>query len=68
MCTHTQTRFTCVDCDTGEMDYTSVEYHTTEDIDVHRYKCTQCDKVYYYSGRAKNHFENGTSYEIAGLN
>jgi len=29
------------------------------DIDLHRYKCTQCDKVMYYSGRARDYYEKG---------
>lgn len=28
------------------------------DIDLHRYKCTQCGEIGYYSGRAKAYFEN----------
>lgn len=30
---------------------------TTVDIDLHRYKCTQCGEIRYYSGRARDHFE-----------
>lgn len=47
---------------TGDIDEyweTTVEY-TTEDIDTHRYKCTQCGKIMYYSGAAKEYYENGT--------
>jgi hypothetical protein len=51
---------------TGEWEYTT-EY-TTVDIDLHRYKCTQCGEVMYYSGRAKQHFEEGTKFDwIKGL-
>ena len=32
---------------------------TTVDIDLHLYKCTQCEKVMYYSERARKHFEDG---------
>lgn len=32
---------------------------TVVDVDLHRYKCTQCGEIMYYSQRAKNHFENG---------
>jgi hypothetical protein len=35
------------------------EEDTVVDVDLHRYKCTQCGKMMYYSQRAKNHFENG---------
>ena len=42
--------------------------YTTVDLDLHRYKCTQCGEIMYYSGRARDHFENGTSYSwIKGL-
>jgi hypothetical protein len=30
---------------------------TTVDIDLHRYKCTQCGEVMYYSERARKHYE-----------
>lgn len=46
----------------GETVYTHV------DIDLHRFKCTQCDEVMYYSGRAREHFEEGTVFPyIKGL-
>lgn len=32
---------------------------TLEDIDTHRYKCTQCGEIFYYSQRAKQWYENG---------
>ena len=41
---------------------------TTVDIDLHRYKCTQCGEVMYYSGRARQHFEQGVKFDwIKGL-
>lgn len=41
---------------------------TTVDIDLHRYKCTQCGEVMYYSGRAREYYENGTKFDwIQGL-
>lgn len=41
---------------------------TTVDIDLHRYKCTQCGLVMYYSGRAREYYENGTKFDwIEGL-
>ena len=40
---------------------------TTNDIDLHRYQCTQCNKMFYYSGRAAEHFEKGKSFNISGL-
>lgn len=35
------------------------EENTFEDIDLHRYRCTQCNKVFYYSERARRHYEDG---------
>ena len=32
---------------------------TTVDIDLHRYKCTQCGLVMYYSGAAREYYETG---------
>ena len=32
---------------------------TTEDIDVGRYKCTQCGHVMYYTGLWREHWEGG---------
>lgn len=41
---------------------------TTVDVDLHRYKCTQCDKVLYYSERARQHYEEGVKFPgIRGL-
>ena len=41
---------------------------TTVDIDLHRYKCTQCGEVMYYSGRARQHYEEGVKFDwIKGL-
>lgn len=42
---------------TGHWEYDSVS--TTIDIDLHRYKCTQCNEVFYYSGRARDFYEQG---------
>ncbi len=48
---------------TGE--YDTEDVHESEwtmvDIDTHRYKCTQCNKVMYYSGRAQQVYEAGGS-------
>lgn len=60
-----------------EVDFEGDEYSwvdeevimTVVDIDVHRYMCTQCKKVMYYSLRAKQHFEEGMIFpEVIGLN
>jgi hypothetical protein len=41
---------------------------TTVDIDLHRYKCTQCGLVMYYSGRARAYYEEGQKFDwITGL-
>jgi hypothetical protein len=58
-------------CDdfTGESDdmwIDGYEESTTVDIDLHRYKCTQCNKVMYYSFRAKEYYEDGKT-EHSGI-
>jgi hypothetical protein len=51
---------------TGEWVYETVS--TTVDIDLHRYKCTQCGEVMYYSGRARQYHEEGKKFDwINGL-
>lgn len=40
---------------------------TYVDIDTHRYKCTQCGEVMYYSGRARDFYEKGIVSEVLGL-
>jgi hypothetical protein len=51
---------------TGKWEYTTES--TTVDIDLHRYKCTMCNEVMYYSGRARQHYEEGTKFDwIKGL-
>ena len=72
-CNHQRTREYWVeeeDWYSGEMvgrwEYTT-EY-TTVDIDLHRYKCTQCGEVMYYSGRAREYYEEGKKFDwISGL-
>lgn len=50
----------------GRWEYTTES--TTVDIDLHRYKCTQCGEIMYYSGRAKQHYEEGRKFDwIKGL-
>ena len=50
----------------GEWEYTTES--TTVDIDLHRYKCTMCNEVFYYSGRARDYYEKGIKSEwITGL-
>ena len=50
----------------GEWQYDTVS--TTVDIDLHRYRCTQCGEVFYYSGRAREYYEEGKKFDwIKGL-
>lgn len=54
------------DIEPGHWEYSTV--YTTVDIDLHRYKCTMCGEVMYYSGRAREHFEEGKKFPwITGL-
>ena len=55
---------------TGEVESTGEwnEESTLEDIDLHRYHCTQCKEVFYYSTAARNFFEKGIESNITGLN
>ena len=74
-CSHQRTVSRWVDDDdwspqdggsTGHWEYTTEQ--TTVDIDLHRYKCTMCNEVMYYSGRAKEHYTEGTKFDwIKGL-
>lgn len=52
--------------DSYESDYVE-EYSTTEDLDLHRYRCTRCKEVMYYSGRARDYYEKGIKSHIRGL-
>ena len=41
---------------------------STVDLDLHRYQCTQCKEIFYYSGRARDYYEKGIKSEwIKGL-
>jgi hypothetical protein len=71
-CTHTREHSEWVTVDyfgeeiDGEWKYTTES--TTVDIDLHRYKCTQCGEIMYYSGRARDFYEKGIKSEwITGL-
>ncbi len=60
-CDHTRTIERWVTTDyfgeeiAGEWEYETVS--TTVDIDIGRYKCTQCGKVMYYTGTWRKHWE-----------
>lgn len=63
-CNHTTERSHWVETEdwyhggtTGEWVYTTER--TVVDIDLHRYKCTQCGEIMYYSGRARDYYEKG---------
>lgn len=46
---------------------TITESHTV-DIDLHRYQCTRCNEIFYYSGRARDYYEKGIKSDwIKGL-
>ena len=46
---------------TGEAEgqWTSEETSLMVDIDLHRFKCSRCGQVGYYSGAARAYFEEG---------
>jgi hypothetical protein len=63
-CTHKHfgryvTEEVCTDWETGEKEYESnwVEPSAVEDLDLHRMVCTLCGKISYYSGRAREYYE-----------
>jgi hypothetical protein len=39
----------------------------TVDLDTHRYKCTMCGEVMYYSGAARKYYEEGIKSYVPGL-
>ena len=51
-----------------ETDYEWVWKSTEEDIDLHRYKCTQCGEIGYYSGAAENYYTKGIKNPMLGPN
>lgn len=38
-----------------------------EDLDLHRYHCTRCKKIFYYSSAASDYYEHGIKTTIIGL-
>jgi hypothetical protein len=62
-CNHQITRSWWITCDYfGEETEGHYEYeteYTTVDLDTHRYKCTQCKEIMYYSGAAREYYETG---------
>jgi uncharacterized protein with PIN domain len=63
-CTH-QRRYTVVvyanDLDEPYDRYDEVVEPTTEDLDIGRYRCTQCGEVFYYTGYWRDFHEKGAS-------
>jgi 5-methylcytosine-specific restriction endonuclease McrA len=51
-----------------ETDYEWVWKSTEEDIDLHRYKCTQCGEIGYYSSAAENYYTKGIKNPMLGPN
>jgi hypothetical protein len=62
-CSHAKTKQKWVTTDywgeETEGEWESETVSTTVDLDLHRYKCTQCGQVMYYSGAAKEYYETG---------
>jgi hypothetical protein len=54
---------------TGEKYYTEVpiEKSFLIDLDLHRYKCTKCGEIGYYSGAARDYYEKGIKSEVLRL-
>lgn len=38
-----------------------------KDIDLHRFRCTRCGEIGYYSGAARAYHEDGVKSDITGL-
>lgn len=57
----TETDYSYYDEDTDQYGTMTVEVEVSAciDIDLHRYRCTLCGEVGYYSGRARKFFESG---------
>ena len=45
----------------GETTHEWEDHHVSylKDIDLHRYTCTKCNQIFYYSGAAKEYYETG---------
>lgn len=64
-CNHTETKREWVkvfDWDEGEREeLQTIETSTCVDIDLHRFKCTRCGEIGYYSGAARRFYEGGAT-------
>lgn len=71
-CTHQRERSVWVESEnpyTGEMEGQweySVE-HTTKDIGIGAFQCTQCGKVMFYTGSWRGFYENGVPCPSSGM-
>lgn len=68
MCTHSKTNRRIVkEYDEDEDTFYTKEIFETvstyEDIDIGRYRCTQCGEVFYYTGLWKKHWEEKSKKE-----
>ena len=71
-CSHTRITGRWVqeeDWDTGQMRSVWEERQESAqvDIDLHRYKCSLCGEIGYYSGAARAYYEDGVRSNVAGL-
>lgn len=49
----------CTSCGGNEFHEVTGCSHTYVDVDLHRYKCSKCGKLGYYSESARKHYEEG---------
>ncbi len=73
-CTHTQAKRIWVDDEWDEDEEPTISGHWEHDVvgtavhlDLHRYKCNQCGEIMYYSGAARDYYENNIKTNITGL-
>lgn len=64
-CHHGEEKRKCVEWRCELYDTINYEWVTeyksfVVDLDLHRWKCTRCGHIGYYSGRARDHFEGKT--------
>lgn len=72
MCNHYEIRSQWVETQddwTGEWEreWVSEEVSLIVDLDLHRYHCTRCKKIGYYSGAAHDFYEKGIRSPVEGL-
>lgn len=52
----------------GNKIYKDIARSCEVDLDLHRYQCTVCNEIGYYSHAAKLYYEHGVESNILGLN